>query len=104
MDELTTSAQSIDGNEYVIVTVTTPFQVLFSGPALGLSSTNSVGKFDIIPEHANFITIVEKQPIIIEVPNQKPVTFNFNQAIIYNRNNHISVYAEPMSVQSQFKF
>ena len=39
--------------------VITPKQTLFEGDAVSISSVNSQGKFDILAQHANFITLVE---------------------------------------------
>lgn len=78
------------------IRILTPKRVLFEGPALSVSSTNSEGRFDILPEHANFITIIQKQRIDIQKPDHRELVFNFNQAIIYNYKNYVSIYAEPV--------
>lgn len=78
------------------VKILTPKTVLFQGPAQSVSSKNSQGAFDILPEHANFITIIQNQPIIIR-SKQEALTFNFSQAIVYNSNNSVSIFAEPLS-------
>jgi F0F1-type ATP synthase epsilon subunit len=79
------------------VKVMSPKQTLFDGPAVALSSVNSQGKFDILPDHANFVTIVNKSPVIILTPDNKRVTFDLNIAIIYNTASTISVYTEIMT-------
>ena len=77
------------------VTVRTPKKQIFQGHALAVSSTNSSGKFDILAEHANFITIVQNQPLEILTDGKMKVVFSFSQAIIYNSNNKVIVYADP---------
>ena len=79
------------------VTILTPKQLLFEGKASSVSSVNSDGKFDILAEHANFITLVENQPIEVMVLDKGLQTFNFTQAIIYNSQNKVSILAEPLS-------
>lgn len=37
-----------------------PEAVFFTGEIASLSSQNSLGNFDILPDHANFITVIEK--------------------------------------------
>ncbi len=83
-------------DQTLTVRILTPKRVLFEGAALSVSSINSDGPFDILPEHANFITIVQKQRIDIQKPDKTKLTFNFNQAVIYNVKNYISIYAEPV--------
>ncbi len=90
-------------DEHLLVTVNTPYQLFYKGPADAVSSVNTSGKFDILMHHANFITIIEKRPIVVAIPNQKPVTFNFDQAIIYCHDNQVYVFAEPFSLQKKLK-
>ena len=35
--------------------------ILFEGPCQSLSSYNDIGKFDVLGEHANFITLVSNE-------------------------------------------
>ena len=76
--------------ELLEVTVSDPDRVLWKGKANSVSSENLQGPFDILPQHANFITIVQKQPIRIQTANEKK-EFNFNNAIIYNWNNKVNI-------------
>ena len=75
--------------------VVSPQDTLFEGKALSVSSRNSAGNFDILPEHANFITIVENSPIVIRPasPAEK-ITFTFPLAIVYVTNNRATIYAK----------
>lgn len=84
--------------ETLDVSIMTPHQIIFQGKALAVSSINSEGKFDILPEHANFITLIENQAIQVIKDNREPLSFNFHQAIIYNESNKVSIYAEPLSL------
>ena len=79
------------------VRVITPKQTLFEGQASSVSSVNSQGKFDILAEHANFITLIENHEIEVILPNQKAIHFKFNQAIIVNAQNQVSIFAEPLT-------
>jgi len=86
----------MDSNLILQVKILTPKQTVFEGQALSVSSTNSVGKFDILPKHANFITLIENQPIEIQDMNREFKKFQFSQAIIYNISNKVSIFAEPL--------
>jgi F0F1-type ATP synthase epsilon subunit len=58
-----------------------PFQVYYEGPAKVISASNRVGKFDILPGHADFFSVMTPGEVIIETENQ-PVSFNISNGII----------------------
>lgn len=74
--------------------IVSPRRVFFEGPVQAVSSKNSAGKFDILPGHANFVTMILNQPIIVQTPNQKPLTFQFPLAIIYASKNRVSIFTD----------
>jgi F0F1-type ATP synthase epsilon subunit len=74
------------------VIVSTPSEILWIGLAYSVSSINSEGNFDILPQHANFITITKKSPIIIEASGGVDKKFKFDRAIIYVRSDKVSIY------------
>lgn len=79
---------------YLNVSITSPKLELYKGEASSVSSTNSLGKFDILPEHANFVTLIEKNPIIIRPPKGKPLTFSFALAVLAVNKNQVSIYTD----------
>jgi F0F1-type ATP synthase epsilon subunit len=76
------------------VKIISPSQTLFEGPALSLSSTNSQGNFDILPQHANFLTMTKDVPIILTTPDNKRLEFKLALSIVYNVGNNVSVYTD----------
>ncbi len=74
------------------VRVISPKDVIFTGFAKSVSSRNSMGKFDILPRHANFITLVNQQPITIIKSTGQSVSFKFDVAIVYTVNNKVNIY------------
>ena len=102
------------------VKIISPTQTIFEGEAYSVSSSNSTGKFDILPFHANFITMVQKKPILLRVKkkgseqktelgsevmddlfgkNVEEVKYEFDTAIIYTRDNTVKIYTQ---IQPQF--
>ena len=79
------------------VKVQTPQTILFQGRAQSVSSTNSLGEFDILPKHANFITLIENKTIVVVTEDKKAQQFQFKEAIILNNNNTVTIFAEPES-------
>jgi F0F1-type ATP synthase epsilon subunit len=75
------------------IRIASPEKVIWEGSAFAVSSTNSQGNFDILPQHASFLTIVENQPIKISSREKKVLQeFRPLQAVIYNRDNRVSIY------------
>lgn len=79
--------------EFINVRVSNPDTVLWIGEADSVSSSNSQGDFDILPRHANFITIIQNKPIIIQVRGGGEKKFLFDSAIIYTHKNSVQIYA-----------
>lgn len=80
------------------LTILSPKKVLFKDKVFAVSSINSKGKFDILAQHGNFITLVKNDPIVITKSDKKKVEFKFPLAIIYTANNSVKIYTE---IQSQ---
>ena len=68
-------------------------KVLWLGTASSVSSKNSQGKFDILPDHANFITIIESTPISIR-GHKETKEFKFKNALLYNQDNKVKIFAD----------
>jgi hypothetical protein len=102
------------------VKIISPTQTIYDGEAYSISSVNSLGKFDILPYHANFITLVQKVPIILRVKkkdadqkavlgsevldalfgkNIEEVKYQFDLAIIFTKDNLVKIYTQ---IQPQF--
>jgi len=76
------------------VKIVSPKGELFADSAKSVSSTNVGGKFDILPQHANFITLIENVPITVIKLNKEKAVFNFTLAIIYAIKNKVTVYTD----------
>ena len=78
-------------HEKLFVSISSPEKIVWEGEADALTSENSKGSFDVLPGHANFITIIEKKPIIVRrIDGEKE--FTFPTAILYVRANNVTVY------------
>lgn len=76
------------------VKILTPKQTLFEGEALSVSSKNSSGKFDILPEHANFLTLIENQPLTVIKQDKEKITLNLVAGVIYVESNQVHIYTD----------
>jgi F0F1-type ATP synthase epsilon subunit len=76
------------------VRILSPRQLIFEGQALSVSSKNSVGDFDILPYHANFISLIENNVIRIRRIDRQITTFAVPFAILYQSNNNVNIYTD----------
>lgn len=81
-------------NEPIAVKIINTEKVLWEGTAEAVSSVNSDGPFDILPEHANFLTLVQDTPIVIHHADNKSQEFRFKKAIVYVFSDKVSVYVQ----------
>lgn len=89
-------------NDKLTVRILSPKELIYQGEANSVSSKNLAGKFDILPYHANMVTFVENQNIVIRTVDEggpspsgnKKQAFKFPFAIIYNHNNRVDIYTQ----------
>lgn len=55
----------------LLVSVINPEQIIYEGEAESLTSVNVFGRFDILPYHINFISIIEDILIIRDTGKQE---------------------------------
>lgn len=75
------------------VRVITLGEVLWEGEAVSLSAENTTGPFDILPQHANFITILKGSPIVIKTKDGEK-SFSFSRSLLFAKENEVKVYAD----------
>lgn len=68
--QATTMLQDAKG-KLLTVTVKSPGQTVFSGWAKAVTSTNERGLFDVLPFHANFISLIRGTVIIHQEDNKE---------------------------------
>jgi len=83
------------------VVASSPDQTFFEGYAQSVSSINTRGKFDILPGHSNFITIVWS-PIIIITKTEK-IELKFSSAVIHVAENRVDIYTGVSANHSNFR-
>ncbi len=84
--------KQIIGERTIPVRIQTPESLVWEGNALSLSATNSAGPFDILPQHANMITIIEGNPIEV-VTTFGTRKFVFDKAVLAVKDDSVSIYA-----------
>lgn len=80
-------------NEPLNVKIMNTGKIIWEGTAEAVSSENNDGPFDILSEHANFLTLVKGKPIMIH-HTKGSQEFLFKQAIVYVFSDKVSIYVE----------
>lgn len=75
----------------IFVTIKSPEKVFFDGEAKALSSVNEKGKFDILPYHENFITIVNTT-LLVHGEGEKTQEFQIDSGILKAWENKVQVF------------
>lgn len=63
----------------------------FKGKAEAVSSQNKLGRFDILPEHTNFITLIFGN-LIIHTSDKKKFTYRFERGVLEVSENKVNVF------------
>ena len=78
-------------NGTLSVIARSPFNIYYEGPAEIVTAINKVGKFDILPGHADFFSILSPGEVTIETKSD-PVTFNIANGIVTVRDNSVNMF------------
>lgn len=73
------------------VKVESPERLIWEGKAASVSSINTAGPFDILPDHANMITLIENTPISIHT-DAGDKEFTFPRAVISVHDDLVSIF------------
>jgi len=63
----------------------------FEGEAEAVSSQNRLGKFDILPEHTNFITLIFGA-LTIHTPDKKKFAYQFERGVLEVSENKVNIF------------
>lgn len=77
--------------EELIVKVASASQVFFDGKARSVSGFNRVGPFDILPEHENFISLIENKVVVQDISGKKH-EFACNNGLLEVSHNLVRVF------------
>jgi len=63
----------------------------FRGTAEAVSSQNKLGKFDILPGHTNFITLIFNN-LTIHTPDKKTLNYQFERGVLEVNEDKVSIF------------
>ena len=73
------------------ITVMSPSGTLYQGHATAISSVNELGRFDVLPRHANFISLIHNEVVILPLEGQKQ-RFPLQQGVMYVKDQTVLVF------------
>lgn len=68
-----------------------PFHKYYEGAAKRVSANNKVGRFDILPGHADFFSMLTPGTVEIET-TEEPISFAISNGIITVRDNEVMLF------------
>lgn len=74
--------------------VTNPERVFFDGEAYSLSSKNDSGTFDILPNHAHFVSLLNDTKMDVVDKDNKKITFSISRGLISAKENKVRVFVD----------
>ena len=80
------------GKPTIAVTILSPEAIVWKGEVFSISSANIEGTFDIIPDHARFMTFIEKTPISLCELDDSERVFTFDTAVLFFQDNVAKIY------------
>ena len=63
----------------------------YKGPAFAVSSENTLGKFDILPEHTNFISLIFNKLSILTLGKRK-IDFQFKRGVLEVSEDNVKIF------------
>lgn len=68
-----------------------PFHLYYEGPAESVTAINRVGKFDILPGHADFFSMLDPGEVVIGTSADQ-VVFTIHNGILTVRDNEVMLF------------
>jgi F0F1-type ATP synthase epsilon subunit len=78
-------------DQTIILTIRSRQKVIFTGPIKAVTSANSKGRFDILPEHAHFISII-RDYIIIHMTDGTEKKMSITRGVLKAQQNTVTIY------------
>ena len=83
--------RNIVKNEKLLVIVRDRNTLIFQGQVEAVSSFNDMGPFDVLPRHANFISLI-KQAIILHLMDKTEKRIEVTSGVMKVRENNVEIY------------
>ena len=71
-----------------------PFKTYYDDDAKSISAENDTGPFDILPQHHNFITLLNPCEIVIYSVENNEKRIQISKGVMHVRNNKVTVFLD----------
>ena len=71
-----------------------PERTFFDGQAVSVSSQNKSGAFDILPDHAHFISLLDNQTVNVTDEQGKQQAFKVARGLLSAKENKVRVFVD----------
>ena len=71
-----------------------PFQLYFQGEALVVTASNTVGKFDILPGHANFFSVINPDSEVVIGTEDEDTHIQVSNGIISVKDDEVLLFLD----------
>ncbi len=82
----------MQSNDTISVVVMSPQAVVWEGAVVSLTSANSEGVFDLLPDHARFMTLLEKTPVTLVLGDGTEKVIAIEKAVLFFQDNTAKIY------------
>lgn len=82
----------MSGAKQLQVAVLSPEGPVFEGGVDAVSAVNKTGRFDVLPQHANFITIIEGKLLLHTQRRRQTREIEVKRGILYCHSNKVEVF------------
>ncbi len=87
------AAKTADADLTMNVKVYSPFKVYFDGTALSISAVNDTGPFDILPQHHNFITLLNSCIVCVRT-EKSDEKIQINKGVMHVKADRVIVFLD----------
>lgn len=79
--------------ETLNVRIVSPKKLLWEGKAVAVAGHNSLGDFSILPEHANYVSLID-QAVTVFISKKEQRKIPLSHGLIFCRENTIQVFTD----------
>ncbi len=76
------------------VLIHSPFREYYNGSAFSVTANNATGPFDILPQHHNFISLIDACDIIVRTVNEGEQRFSVSGGIMHVKADKLVVFLD----------
>lgn len=80
---------------FLLAKIYTPFKVFFEGDAKSVTAVNETGKFDVLPGHHNFITmLIPCDVTVVTAKDKEPKVIPIARGLMHIKDNKLIIFLD----------